>query len=240
METATQTNQPGLPPPLPPLLPTAAAATPSPVPPVIRPPAPPKRRFRLRAGYVTLALLLGLPMLCAAGIAGYFHLSSATKALGSSVMTSVPGQWDKRFAVHLGVLTMGLVRWGSGFFNLPPEPKAALDALHGAEVGIYKLHDSPTTLDYSAMFTAADKSMRRCGWERIVGVAQGKQFVAVYMPRGLHTLKGMACCVVVLNQQDLVVASARGNVQPLLDLATQHMQQHDLSVTGFTRRMPKT
>jgi hypothetical protein len=72
---------------------------------------------------VVLALVLCLPLLCAVGIAGYFRLSSATEALRSSVIESVPGQWDKRFAVHVGGLTLGLVRFGSLFFNLPPEPK---------------------------------------------------------------------------------------------------------------------
>jgi hypothetical protein len=80
------------------------------------------------------------------------------------------------------------------------------------------------------MFTAADKCMRQRGWERIVGVAQGRQFVAVYMPRNLRTAKRMECCVAVLNERDLVVASARANLEPLLELATQRLQEeHDLS-----------
>ena len=187
-----------------------------------------------------MALVLCLPLLCAVGIAGYFRLSSATEALRSSVIESVPGQWDKRFAVHVGGLTLGLVRFGSRWFNLPPEPKAALEALHGAEVGVYNLRDAPSALDYSAIFTATDKCMRRRGWERIVGVARGRQFVAVYVPRDLRTVKRMACCVAVLNEQDLVVASARGNLEPLLELATQRLQEHDRSLGDFTRRVPKT
>ena len=206
------------------------------MPPVIRSAQAPRRNLRVRAGYAVLALMLGLPTLCAVGIAGYFRLSSATKALGTSVMDSVPGQWDKRFAVHVGGLSLGLVRWGSSFFDLPPEAKAALEAVHGAEVGVYKLEDSPSTLDYSAVFTSADKSMRRRGWERMVGVAQRGQFVAVYVPRHLDTLKRMACCVVVLNEQNLVVASARGNVASLLDLAMQHLPERDLPSGDFTRR----
>ena len=90
------------------------------------------------------------------------------------------------------------------------------------------------------MFTAADKCMRRRGWDRVVGVAQGRQFVAVYMPRNLLSVKRMACCVAVLNEQDLVVASARGNLEPLLVLATQRLQGHDLSLGDVTRRVPKT
>jgi hypothetical protein len=50
----------------------------------------------------------------------------------------------------------------------------------------------------------------------------------------------MACCVAVLNEQDLVVASARGNMEPLLALATQRLQGHDLSLGDVTRRVPQT
>jgi hypothetical protein len=194
-------------------------------------------RFRIRTGYVVLALVLCLPLLCAIGIARCFRLSSATAALRTSVMESVPGQWDKRLAVHVGGFTLGLVRLGSRLFNLPPEPKAALETFRGAEVGVYSLQDARCALDYSAMFTAADKSMRRQGWERIVGVVQGRQFVAVYVPRNLRSVKRMACCVAVLNEQDLVVVSASGNLEPLLELATQHLQEHDLPLG---QRLPRS
>jgi hypothetical protein len=197
-------------------------------PPVAGAVASPQSRFRLRMGYVVLALVLCLPLLCVLGIAGYFRLSSATQALQSSVIESVPVHWDKRFAAHVGGFTLGLVRLGSHCFNFPPEPKAALEALCGAEVGVYRLEAAPSAQDYSAMFAAADKSTKRRGWERIVGVAGGKQLVAVFMPRQLHSLKRMACCVVVLNEQDLVVASVRGSLEPLLGLATQQLDRHDL------------
>ena len=227
-------------PPLPPRLAGNSAAAHGRVPPVTCAAASPRRRFRVRTGYVVLALVLCLPLLCAIGIAGYFRLSSAAQALRSSVIESVPGKWDKRLAVHVGGLTLSLVRLGSRLFDLPPEPKAALEALRGAEVGIYRLQDVPSALDYSAMFAATDKSMRRRGWERVVGVARGRQFVAVYMPRNLRTVKRMGCCVAVLNEQDLVVASASGNLEPLLELATQRLQEHDFSLGDFKRRLPKT
>jgi len=42
------------------------------------------------------------------------------------------------------------------------------------------------------------------------------------------------------HEEGLVVASARGNLEPLLELATQCLQEHDLSLGDFTRRVPKT
>ncbi|HEV2394788.1 MAG TPA: hypothetical protein VG146_20750 [Verrucomicrobiae bacterium] len=214
-----------------PISPTPAAPS---APPILRPPASPRLNPRTSAGYVILALVLCLPLLCAIGIANCFRLSSVNQALRSSVMESVPGHWDKRFAIHAGGLTLAFARFGSSFFNLPPEPKAALGALHGADVGVYKLLDAPQALDYSALFTRADKAMKRRGWERMVGVARGGQFVAVYLPRDMRALQHVACCVVVLNEGDLVIASARGNLEPLLALpwptARQICQTQKVSV----------
>jgi hypothetical protein len=179
---------------------------------------PLKPAFRFRRRYLALLVILCVPLFCAIGVAGYFRLSSETKALRKTVMSSVPGQWDKRFAVHVGGFTMGLVRFGSRFANLPPEPRAALEALHGAEVGIYRLHENPVSIAPTAIFMAADKAMKARGWERIVGVAQADQLVAVYIPLKGISPGRMACCVVVLHERDLVVASAHGNLGPLLQI----------------------
>lgn len=216
-----------------PPLPTGSASsavTPGRVPPQIGSLAPPRLRFRVRAGYVVLGLLLCLLLLGAIGITGCFRLSPATRALRAGVIESLPGQCEKRLAVHVGGLTLGLARFGSRFFNLPPEPKAALAALHGAEVGVYELRHAPSALDYSAVFTAADKSMRRRGWERIVGVIQGSQLVAVYTPRDLRAPERMACCILVLNERKLVVAAARGNLEPLLEVARQRLPGHQAAL----------
>jgi hypothetical protein len=175
-----------------------------------------RQRFGILACYLSLVLcLFCLPLLGALGIASYFRLSSETRALRNSVMESVPGKWNKQVAVNVGGWTLGLVRFGSSFFNLPPEAKAGLQCLDAAEVGVYKLQDSSPTPDYSGVLAAADQSMRRRGWERIVGVVQGRQFVAVYLPRNLSAVKQMECRLVVLDEHDLVVVSARGNLESL-------------------------
>ena len=185
-------------------------------------PSPP---LRIRPLYFVLSLFLILPVVCAGGIASYLHLRSSTQALRSAVMESVPGQWHKRFAVNVGCLTLGLVRFGSSFFHLPPEPRAALQALSHGEVGVYHLEEPTSSPDYAVILKTADKSMRRRGWERIVGVAQGGQFVAVYAP-GNVGVKDMSCCVAVLNDRDLVIVSARGNISPLLNLARRRLNDH--------------
>ena len=130
---------------------------------------------RLRLICLILLPILLLPVLCVVGIASYFHLGSSTRALGSAVMESVPGEWHKQFAVNVGYVTVGLVRFGSAFFRLPPEARAALQALDGGEVGVYEVKGETLHPDYAAILGAADKAMRRRGWERVVGVSDGSQ-----------------------------------------------------------------
>jgi hypothetical protein len=80
---------------------------------------PVKRGFRFRKRYAAAIAIVCLPLVCAIGVAGYFRLSSETQALRGSLMNLTPGAWDKKFAVHVGSLTMGLVRIGSRFLKLP-------------------------------------------------------------------------------------------------------------------------
>jgi hypothetical protein len=187
---------------------------------------------RLRWVYFVLLSILLLPVLCIVGIASYFHLSSSTEALRSAFMESAPGEWHKRFAVNVGYLTVGLARFGSTFFHLPPEARAALQAVDGGEVGVYEVKESMSRPDYAGILRTADKSMRRRGWERIVGVAQGSQFVAVYAPSDVRRTE-MSCCVAVLDDQNLVVVSARGNISPLLDLAQEHLHEKGPFLRNF-------
>jgi hypothetical protein len=187
-------------------------------------PEPPRPGFRFRRRYVVIAAVVCLPVVGALAVTSYFRLSSETKALRQSLMSCVPGQWDKKFAVHVGGITMGFVRVGSRFVHLPPEPRAALEALHGAEVGVYELSEDMPATNAPAIFRAADKAMNAHGWQRIVGVVQARNLVGVYIPCRGFSAHRMSCCVAVLHERDLVVASARGNVAGLLELAGTRLE----------------
>lgn len=196
--------------------------------PRVQPSAPPGRRRLFTAGVITLGAMLLLALLAVVGVTGFFRLSSPAAALRSSVMSAVPGRWDKTVALRVGWLTTGLIRAGSRLFEMPPEPRAALDALHGAEVGVYKLQHDPAAADFKTVFATADQAMKRRGWDRIVGVAERREFVAVYFPKGKVSLRGVKCCVVVFQGRDLVVASASGNLEPLLKIAEEHIDLGEL------------
>jgi hypothetical protein len=177
-----------------------------------------------RAGYVVAVAVPLFFALGVVGVTGYFRLSSETAALRESLMGSVDGQWKKTIAVHLGWFTTGLVRAGSRLVKLDPEPRAAIEAVRGVEVGVYKVRDGSEQEDHAAILAKTDKAMTRRGWVRVVGVSHDRELVTIYMPRKGMSLRNMKCCLMVFNGRDLVVVSARGNLEPLWAIAQKHLE----------------
>jgi hypothetical protein len=185
----------------------------------LQPPPLPRPPTRSHAAFIVLIVVFTLCCLSVIGVTSYFRLSSETNVLRESVMRSADGRWQKRIAVNLGWLTTGLVRAGSHLFKMPAEPRAALDSIRGVEVGVYHLAERRSRGDRAGAMACADKAMRARGWDRVVGVLEDNDVVALYMPRKPGWTGTVKCCVMVLNGQELVVASVRGNPEPLLALA---------------------
>ena len=185
---------------------------------------PKRTRAGIHAGYIIVATLLLLFALCVIGVIGFFRLGSESTALRESLMGSTEGQWKKTVAVHLGWFTTSLVRAGSRLVKLDPEPRAALEAVRAVEVGVYRLRDASEREDHGAILAKADKAMARRGWLRVVGVSHDRNLVAIYMPRKGGSLRNLKCSLMVFNGRELVVASARGNLEPLWALAEKHLE----------------
>ncbi len=182
---------------------------------------------RLLGGFL-LAILAG-----AAGVASFFHLSADTAALGASVIHSVPVRCDKRIAVHVGFLTAGVARMVSGFFDLPPEAHAGLEAFRGAEVAIYDVERSLVDANLAAVMAAADRTMAARGWSRLAGVVDGGQLVCVYIPARKISSRWMKCSMLVLNREQLVLICARADLDPLLEIArSKFTSELDLNRLG--------
>jgi len=174
--------------------------------------------FSMRTRDIVLGILLLWFAGAVIGVVSFFQLSSEASALTESV-TGGSANWRKKIALNAGFFTTGLVRAGSRFVKMPPEPRAAFDSIRGAEVGVYKLEQSAGWLNPNAVLARADQAMSARCWDRVVGVSREHELVAVYVPhRGLSAAR-MKCCVLVLQDRDLVIAGASGNLEPLLELA---------------------
>ena len=173
---------------------------------------------------IVLCGLAAIPVLLAFGVISWFRLSGDAAALRATALEALPGKWDNKITLHPGFFTTALVRGVAPFFKLPPEAQAAIASLRGAEVAVYK--NSEATADWvntSALLARADETMSARRWDRVVGVSREDELVAVYTPRGGVVGSSIRCCVLVLHRNDLVVAGASGKIDPLIEIAQQHL-----------------
>ena len=185
--------------------------------PVVQPKRGIRKRYLFGAAFIVIALV------GCYGVASVFRLRSDTRALRDVALESLGGTCEKKIALHVGGLTTALARAASSFFAIPPEARAALEAVRRADVGVYKVqrHQSPAVR--ATILAAADQAMQTRGWTRVVGVLEKRDLVAVYLPSGSFSSQRMKCCVLVLDNPNLVIASAQGNAEPLLELVRAHL-----------------
>lgn len=174
------------------------------------------RRFWLWGLLATPLLLL---VLLVAGVASCFRLGSDARALRNGLIKSSGVEWRQQIALNAGRLTLGAVRAGLSCVKLDPGARAALQSVRNAGVGVYQLPSGTPPPDRAAMLAAADSAMTARGWERVVGVMDGKDLVAVYLPEKNIPVHCLKCSVMVFDGEEMVLVSAQGNLEPLLKYA---------------------
>lgn len=169
---------------------------------------------------IPLAFLLAFALVVI-GIIGFFRLSRDTRVLRDSLRQSTEFQaasWDEKIELRAGAVTCWGLRTGLSFAPLDREAQMALRSIRGAEVGVYELDTDSGLLDRVEMLRAADKAMSRRGWERIVGIAKKRELVAIYVPTKPATDDRIRTCLAVVHDRQLVVASAHGDLEALIEL----------------------
>ena len=190
-------------------------------------------RPRVSVAWIVAGMMLCLLLFSAYSVVSFFQLGSETRVLRNSLTHATGGEWHTRIALNAGWITTSLLRAGTRLINLPAEAKTVLGALHGIEVGIYRQQSAPLPSDYGGILQVADNEMATKGWERVVGVVQARELVAVYCPRKGLTPRHMKCCVMVVTGEDLVIAGVRGNLQALVPLAAGRLHFGPAQTVAF-------
>lgn len=176
---------------------------------------PPARLHWLWVLLITPVLLLAL---LAAGVASCFRLGPDARAVRNELIKSTGVEWQPQIVINAGWLALGAVRTGLSCLRLDPAARAALQTVHSAGVGIYQLPAGTPPPNRAAMLASADSAMTARGWDRVVGVVDHRDLVAVYFPKkmSVHRLK---CCVLVFDGKEMVLVSAQGDPVPLVSFA---------------------
>jgi hypothetical protein len=168
-------------------------------------------------------IVLGLLSLLATGC---FQPGTSVQALRDSLQQATGEAWMSEVELGIGTLTLGLARAGGAVLDLPSEARAVLQSVRNADVGVYRLRHPDRVVSGAAVLSAADRALAPQGWDRLVGVIDGRhKTVAIYVAGEPEWTRRIKLCVVVIDGPQMVIVSARGNPEPLLELALAQAQR---------------
>jgi len=186
-------------------------------------PAQPRRRV-WRWVFLALGLCLTPFLLLAIVAVSFLTLPHDATVLRQHVMAATDSAWRTKIQVDVGGLSLAAIRTGLLLVHDKnmAEAKLALAAVKHASVGVYTRGE--TKLEYSRerLFAETDQAMQQRGWSRLVGVADGKDNVLVYVSQDIVPNEPIDLCVAVVNGQELVVVSTTIDAAKLAALVAQH------------------
>lgn len=190
------------------------------------PSAPVRRRRRL---WPWLLAIFVTPFVFVAALAvSVLTLNRDAAVLRREVMAATQTEWNTKVQLSLGRASFWTLRQCLAF--IPDEKKnisearAALQAVKAVSVGVYQPKDRSSTWSRDALFNATDRTMRDRGWTRLVGVADRKENVLIYLPSADADFSQM--CLAVVTGRELVIVSATLDPDALADLIAQHAEKH--------------
>lgn len=155
---------------------------------------------------------------------GCFRVGSETRALRDAGLEFGVKEGEEKIELGVGFFTVGLAKLGTKYIDMPPEAKMILGSVNGAECSVYEIQGLKK--DLSQVLAQADKAMDKRGCDRVVGVVSKRDLVAVYVPRNMSSHRNMSISVLVLNENQMVCATARGDLEPVVQMALEKAKEH--------------
>lgn len=149
----------------------------------------------------------------------YLTLDRDAAALRKHVMAASQSDWSTKVQVSVGRLTLGCVRTGLRFaeFKDVTDVRLALAGVKSASVGVYERRGPAGELSREEFFVATDAAMQKRGWARLVGVAEQREAVLIYVPENASG-RTIDVCLAVIDGKDLVVVSSTVDADALAEL----------------------
>jgi hypothetical protein len=177
-----------------------------------------KPRLIIKPGRSLVAAILVLILGTASGC---MQVGRDAQALRDGALSSLRAGCDQQFELGVGFVSLTAARMALQAADLDPEVRLVLDAVRGLEVGIYRCAAKDPALRGATLMRNADAAMHPRGWERLITVLKNSELVLVYVPTQMSSSKDVKVCILTHKDGDLVLVSARSNLEPLLTLAAR-------------------
>jgi hypothetical protein len=139
--------------------------------------------------------------------------------------------------MSVGRMTLGAIGQGLRFINHEnmDDARLALRSIKHASVGVYERRSDGKDWSREQLFVATDRAMHQRGWVRMVGVAEEKETVLIYVQEAMDEEEPFEICLAVVNGKEMVVASTTVDAEALGDLIARHTGDEVKSHLRFSK-----
>ncbi len=154
----------------------------------------------------------------------YLTLDSDVRALRPQVMAATDAGCKTKVKMSVGRATLCAIGQGLRFVHAKDvaDARLALRAVKHASVGVYERTSGGTAWSHEQLFVETDRTMQKRGWTRLVGVADQKETVLVYVHDDMAEDDPVEICVAVVSGKEMVVASTTVDAAALGELVAKH------------------
>jgi len=177
--------------------------------------------------FAALAVLIALPIYA---VSSLLHIRSSARIMPAVSLEAVApsSDWRRQVEINIGPTSLGLARLVAAFADLDEMDDiacAALRGIHHVQVSVYQARH-PSTKNGRKSFLAGTSARVGESWQRVVGVLDGDDAVAVFIPSDLEASGAIEICVVVCSDDTLVVAATEAELDTLVPVIHQVIAQH--------------
>jgi hypothetical protein len=154
----------------------------------------------------------------------YLTLDRDVRVLRQHVMAATDIGWNTKVQMSVGRVTLGVIGQGLRFVDHKDmaDARLALRAVKHASVGVYERSSGGTEWSREKLFVETDRAMHKRGWTRLVGVADQKETVLIYVQDDQDENESVEICLAVVSGREMVVASTTVDASALGELVAKH------------------
>jgi hypothetical protein len=188
------------------------------------PPTPTPRRHVWRWVLLGAGICLTPFVVIAVAAVSFLTLERNASVLRNQVMDATDAGWSTKVQVSVGGLTLGALRQGLRFVHNKDmaEARLALGSVRHASVGVYERTSAGTSWSREQLFNDTDRVMQKRGWVRLVGVADQKDTVLIYVPQDMKDDEPIDLCLATVSGKEMVVVSTSIDATKLAELVELH------------------
>lgn len=190
-----------------------------------RPPST-SRAFILKLLLVLIAVVMTGLLLLGFAVVRTLTPGQEVRVVRNEIRDLFKTSFQSRIEISAKPWMVGLARLGLGFAPIEPRAKTAMGAVRGADVGVYRLNSTPVREEFPTLIDTISGHLEKKDWERVVTVLDREEIVLVFSQMNGSDPTDVQVLTVVLNGEELVIVSGRGNLLPLMDLVDEQLKEH--------------